>query len=251
MNLLKNKVVMITGVGRGLGRELVLAFAAEGCKVVGVARHADNLKETAALVPESGFLGHIADIANFDQLQTVVDDTVGRHGRIDILYNNAAIYPRVDFTVESAAEWARAIGVNVNGVANACKAVLPGMLKVGYGRIYNVGSFADIAPIVNSAAYSASKGAVRSLTKAIAADLQQHDVDIEVHEWIPGHLNTQMSGFTGIDPAVAAGWAVQLAKQPHARTRNCIFENDREWLPPKGLRQRIRDRFRSFLPHAD
>lgn len=251
MSLLKNKVVMITGVGRGLGRELVFAFAAQGCRVVGVARHEDNLQETASLVTDGDFSGHVADISSFMQLQAVVENTVSTHGGIDMLFNNAAVYPQVNFVDESADDWARAVAVNVNGVAYACKAVLPVMIRAGYGRIYNIGSFADIAPIANSAAYSASKGAVRSLTKAIAADLQHRNLDIEVHEWIPGHLKTQMSGFTGIDPAIAAGWAVQLAQQPHARTRNCIFENDREWLPPKGLRQRLKDRLRSLLPCAE
>ena len=81
--------------------------------------------------------------------------------------------------------------------------------------------------------------------KAIAADIRPLQADIEVHEWIPGHLRTRMSDFTGLDPAVAAEWGVQLVSMPHARTRNCIFENDREWLPPKGLKQRIKDRLLS------
>jgi NAD(P)-dependent dehydrogenase (short-subunit alcohol dehydrogenase family) len=103
---------------------------------------------------------------------SVVNETKSRFGRIDILFNNAAIYPKVSFLEESAQDWARAIDVNVNGVANCCKAVLPLMIAAGTGRIYNIGSFADLNPIENSAAYSASKGAVRALTKAIARDLQ-------------------------------------------------------------------------------
>ena len=251
MHELKNKVVIITGVGRGLGRELALAFAKESCVVIGFARSPENHQEIAALMPEGSFRGHVVDVADFSQVRAAVETTLSEFDRIDIVFNNAAVYPQVDFKVESADEWSHAMAVNVNGVAFVCKAVLPAMLKAGYGRIYNVGSFADIAPIANSAAYSASKGAVRSLTKAIAADISDVDADIEVHEWIPGHLRTRMSGFTGIDPAVAANWGVQLASQPHARTRNCIFENDQEWLPPKGLRERIRERLRALLPNLD
>jgi len=234
---------MITGVGSGLGRALAVAFAERGSRVIGVARREQTLHETAALVSAELFTGHVADVADFDAMKAIVE----QHDPIDILFNNAAVYPRVSFLDESPAEWARGIDTNVNGVANVCKAVLPGMIAAGYGRIYNVGSFADLAPIADSAAYSASKGAVRALTKAIAADVQALDADIEVHEWVPGHLKTQMSEFTGIDPAIAAEWGVQLASIEHARTPNCIFENDHEWLPPKRLKQRIKDKLRSLI----
>jgi NAD(P)-dependent dehydrogenase (short-subunit alcohol dehydrogenase family) len=240
--MLAGKVVMITGVGSGLGRALSQAFAANGCTVVGIARREETLRETEALVASAHFFGHIADVANFTEVEGVVAHCLANHARVDILFNNAAIYPKINFLDEPPDMWRRTIDVNVNGVANCCKAVLPAMIEAGSGRIYNVGSFADLTPIPDSAAYSASKGAVRALTKAIAQDLQHLEADIEVHEWIPGHLNTQMSGYTGIDPGEAALWAVDLASMSHARTRNCIFVNDKEWLPPKGLRRRIKEK---------
>lgn len=243
--MLANKVVVITGVGSGLGRALARAFVQQGCLVAGIARENKSLRETAEQIGSERFSGYIADVALYEEVSAAVAAVTRQHGRIDLLFNNAAIYPKINFLEESPAAWSRAIAVNINGVANCCKAVLPGMVAARYGRIYNIGSFADIAPIANSAAYSASKGAVRSLTKAIAADIQHTEADIEVHEWIPGHLKTRMSDFTGLEPAVAAAWAVQLASVPHARTPNCIFENDREWLPPRGLKQRIRDKLLS------
>jgi len=241
----ENKIIMITGVGSGLGQALAVACARQGNLVLGIARRQESLQDTAAAVGPDLFQGQVADVADFAAVKSAVDAWVARHGRIDVLFNNAAVYPRNNFLDEAATDWAQAIAININGVANCCKAVLPHMVKAGVGRIYNVGSFADLAPIAESAAYSASKGAVRALTKAIAADIRHIDADIEVHEWIPGHLRTQMSGFTGLEPAVAAEWGVRLASTPHARTRNCIFENDREWLPPKGLKQRIRDKLLS------
>lgn len=236
------KVVMITGVGRGLGRSLVRAFLERDSMVVGLARDQESFEGLPSTDAAGNFLGCVADVAKHDQVASVVEEIKGRYGRVDILFNNAAVYPRVNFLDESPNDWARAIDVNVNGVANCCKAVLPVMIEAGWGRIYNVGSFADLNPIGDSAAYSASKGAVRALTKAIARDLQGVEADIEVHEWIPGHLNTRMSGFTGSDPSIAAGWAVQLASMPAARTTNCIFVNDREWRPPKGLRRRLKEK---------
>ena len=246
-NPLKDKVVVVTGAGSGLGRALAVAFAGQGCHVAGIGRHAGTLEETAGLIEPGHFSPYVADVSVYDDVQNVITEIFQKNNGIDIVFNNAAVYPKRNFLQESPDEWQAAMAINVNGVAYVCKAVLPAMIKAGFGRIYNVGSFADISPIADSAAYSASKGALRSLTKGIAADLHQVDGDIEVHEWIPGHLNTQMSGYTGIDPARAAEWAVAIAKQPHARTRNCIFENDREWLPPRGLRQRVRDKVMGLL----
>jgi len=249
--MLTNKVVMVTGVGSGLGQALSVALAREGGRVIGIARREESLAETSKLAHATehhgSFQGYVADVSDFAAVEAVVAEVAETSGAIDILFNNAAVYPHISFMQESAEDWARAINVNVNGVANVCKAVLPGMLSAGRGRIFNLGSFADLAPIPDSAAYSASKGAVRALTKAIAADLADVDADIEVHEWIPGHLKTQMSGFTGIEPEIAAGWGVQLAAMERARTPNCIFENDHEWLPPKRLKERVLDKLRSIV----
>jgi short-subunit dehydrogenase len=116
------------------------------------------------------------------------------------------------------------------------------MIENDFGRIFNVGSWADREPIADSAAYSATKGALHALTKAIAVDVARHDVDVEIHEWLPGRLNTQMSDFSGKDPAVAAQWAVQIASRPHASKKNCIYEHDAEWQPPRSLKQRLLSR---------
>ena len=118
----------------------------------------------------------------------------------------------------------------------------PLMINAGFGRIYNVGSWADIAPLKNSAAYSCSKGGVHALTKAVATDIADLNLDIEVHEWLPGHLKTQMSEYTGIDPSISAGWAVMIANQPQASGKNRIFVHDHEWIPPKRLKNRIKEK---------
>lgn len=237
----ESRIVMITGVGGGLGRAMALSFARAGWRVIGVAHREESLRDAEGSIGPEHFSGYLADVANAAEVADAVAASMENHGRIDVLFNNAAVYQKVNFLDESPADWARTMAVNVNGIANCCKSVLPHMIEAGRGRIFNVGSFADLAPIGNSAAYSASKGAVHALTKAIARDIEHLGTDIEVHEWIPGHVNTQMSGFTGLEPEIPAGWAVELASMPRARTPNCVFQNDRELLPPKRLAHRARD----------
>jgi NADP-dependent 3-hydroxy acid dehydrogenase YdfG len=239
IELLEDKIVVITGAGGGLGRELAKAFCARGARVMGLGRNIGKLDETASAIGKGYFEVYCADVSDFAQVKSAVAQILEAHGRIDLLFNNAAVYPKVNFLDESASDFAHALLINVAGVANTCKAVLPSMIENGFGRIFNLGSWADRAPIANSAVYSAAKGAVHALTKAIAADIAHHDADIEVHEWLPGHLNTQMSEFTGMDPAVAAAWAVAIASMPHASRRSCIYEQNREWQPPKSIKQRL------------
>lgn len=238
--MLEDKVVVITGVAGGLGSALARAFIAEGCYVVGITRSAASGN---ALTDELGerFVILSADVSNPNEVAVAFNEISERFGRVDYLFNNAAVYPRKNFLDESAQEWLDAILINLGGISNCCKSAIPLMMKSGYGRIYNLGSFADIRPIKNSVAYSCSKGGVHGLTKAIAADIEYLQQDIEIHEWVPGHLKTKMSDFTGIDPAVSAAWAVNIAKGTIKSSKNStLFENDKEWLPPVSFKQRLK-----------
>jgi NADP-dependent 3-hydroxy acid dehydrogenase YdfG len=236
--MLKNKVVLITGAGSGLGRALAQVFCQEGCRVFGLGRQQKSLEETANIINSENFTYHVVDVLDYDKLVSTFNKVFEKYHAIDFVFNNAAVYPKVNFIDESAQAFSEAIAINVVGVANVCKAALPIMLNKGNGRIYNLGSWADLSPIADSAAYSASKGAIHALSKSIAEDIAHLETQVEVHEWIPGHLNTQMSAYTGIDPLVSAGWAVALAQQVNI-TKNSIFERDQMWLPPKSLKKRI------------
>ncbi len=237
--MLKNKVVMVTGAGGGLGSALVKAFLAKGAIVIGVGRNHQALEQVNAEMNSDAFSFYQADIIQYDEVQQVVTKVVDLHGRIDYLFNNAAVYPKVNFLDETADGFLQALNINVGGAVNCSKVILPIMIKNNFGRVFNLGSWAHLGPIENSAVYSASKAAVHSLTKAIAKDIEHLNVNVQVHEWIPGHLKTQMSEFTGIDPALAASWAVMHAEADNDN-KNTIYNEADEWLPPKSLKERLK-----------
>lgn len=220
---------------------MATAFVEEGAIVVGLGRSIKTLEETQSSINNQLFSFIQVDISDDGKLKKAVDQIVNKHQRIDYLFNNAAVYPKVNFLDETAGAFSEALNINVSGVANCCKAVLPIMIDNEFGRIFNLGSWADLDPMENSAVYSASKGAMHALTKAIAADIAHHDVDVQVHEWIPGQLKTQMSGFTGIEPSLSASWAVAIVQSGNDK-KNCIFDRDQEWLPPKSLKERLKSK---------
>ena len=237
------KVVVITGAGSGLGRELSAVFAnAPGMRVIGLGRDTEKLEATAKAIDGSQFSYKLLDVSDADAISRVVEEILREHQHIDILFNNAAVYQKVSFLEETPQDWANSVATNLSGIANMCKAVLPGMIDRNFGRIYNVGSWAHLGPIEDSAAYSTTKGGVHVLTKAIARDIARLGKNVQVHEWIPGHMKTQMSGFTGIDPALAAQWGLEVATRLQASANGCIFENNREWQPPKSFARKVKDK---------
>lgn len=236
------KIILITGAGSGLGRALALGLVQSGATVIGFGSRAAPLLETASQTGNDRFSWYAVDVSDATHVTGIVQQIVEKFGRIDVLINSAAVYPKTSFLEQDAESWMRTIAINLGGVANCCRAVLPSMIHQGRGRIINVGSFADLAPIPNSSSYAASKGGLRALTKAIGADLGNNYPDIICVEWIPGHLNTQMSNFTGMDPAACVEWALKIINLPPGSRNAMIFEEDHEHVPPKALRSRIKEK---------
>jgi NAD(P)-dependent dehydrogenase (short-subunit alcohol dehydrogenase family) len=234
------RVIVVTGALRGLGRSLLAESIARGHSAVGIARR--PVSGAAPDLPEGASLQE-ADLRDTDAFTSALERILATHGRIDVLFNNAAVYPAENLLSEPLDSFLETFQVNVHAVAAASRTVLPTMIRQGYGRIFNLGSWAHLSPIGNSAAYSASKGALHALTKAISRDLEavRGDSDVQIHEWIPGHLNTAMGRYAGLDTAVVAKWGLALAtSSPSDRSR--IYEQDREWSPPRSRLGRLRDR---------
>lgn len=230
---------MITGASAGLGRALVKAVVARGDIAVGLARRGAALKETGSGLDLDRFLGIVADVRNYDEVAAAAAQAQERFGRIDALFANAAIYPRGHVHEQDSAEALDVFAVNVVGVANAIRAVLPGMMQSAHGRIVTIGSFADRGPLPDSWAYSASKGALHALTKAAAAEARGDFPDILVNEWIPGALNTSMGISEGLDPSVSAAWGLKWIDLPPGGPNGQIFDRDEMMQPPLSFKRKL------------
>ncbi|MBI5659090.1 MAG: SDR family oxidoreductase [Nitrosomonadales bacterium] len=237
-----DKVVVITGAGSGLGRALAVGLVRRGATVVGLGSREPPLRETSELIGDGRFSWHVVDVSEAEKVTGTINLVADAFGRIDVLVNNAAIYPKISFLEQDAESWMRAIAVNLGGAANCCRAALPHMMRRGSGRIINVGSYADLSPIPNSSAYAASKGGLHALTKAIAADLGNAYPDIICAEWMPGPMKTRMGDPGGTDPSVCAEWALRIIEQPRGGRKVIIFEKDREHTPPKSLKSRVKEK---------
>ena len=158
------------------------------------------------------------------------------------LINNAAVYPRGDLLSEPPSHIMDCVAVNLGGMVNCALMALADMTEAGHGRILNVSTFADLAPLPGSSAYSVSKGAARIFTRALIADVCDRFPRIVINDWMPGQLATRMGLADGLDPAVAAHWGVALALSDDPSLTGSIFERDAEQLPPRSLKRRLVER---------
>ena len=191
---LENKVALVTGASRGIGRAVALLFARTGCKVI-VNYRADNKSadEVVRLVEKAGAeaLAIQADVANFEAVTAMIDRAVSRFGKIDIVVNNAGIWEYNPIDTMTAASLERTIDINVLGSFYPLMAAVPHMKKRKSGSIINISSTAGQRGESFYSPYAASKGAVISLTKSLAVELAAYN--IRVNCVAPGWVETDMS----------------------------------------------------------
>ena len=191
MGKLEDRMAVVTGGARGIGRAIVEAFAAEGANVA----IADVLprRDAAPVLAEVERAGRRGiyvrtDVAREDQVRSMVEAVQEALGRIDVLVNNAGILSRSPLERMPVEEWDRVLGVNLRGTFLCCRAVLPRMLGRGNGRIINVASQIGQAGEAGLAHYSASKGGIIAFTKALAREVATRGV--LVNAIAPGPIST-------------------------------------------------------------
>jgi len=202
MGRLDGKVCVITGAGGGMGREAALLFTAEGAHVCAADVVLDAVEETVEACSGDAFAARV-DVTDEQQVEEMMAATAGRFGGIDVLYNNAGISPAddasiLDTTVEA---WQRVQDVNAKGVFLCCKHGIPRLLDRGGGSIVNVASFvALLGAATSQISYTASKGAVLSMTRELAVQFAREG--IRVNALCPGPVETPLLlSIYGSDPA--------------------------------------------------
>ncbi len=190
-----NKVVIVTGASRGLGREYARQFARRGANVA--VNDVRDCAETLAVVEFEGAAGISAhtDVTSADSTRDMADAVLDRFGRIDVLVNNAGLYGSLTFRPFDAldeAEWDKVMAVNVKGLWQCSKAVLPAMKEQQSGSIINISSLAATYGMPNGLHYTASKAAVLGITRGMAREVGRYNV--RVNSVAPNVVDTEATG---------------------------------------------------------
>jgi 3-oxoacyl-[acyl-carrier protein] reductase len=197
MARLTGKRAIVTGAGRGIGRAIALAFAAEDASLVITSRSESELRAVAAEARQFGVDVAVipADVSKKDDVETVIATA----GAVDILVNNAGVHGPVGaFSDADLEQWWAAMQINLGGTVRFCQGVIPGMVARGGGRIINLSGGGATSPRPNLAAYSVSKTAIVRLTENLAEELRPFN--ILVNAIAPGTVNTRLH-----DDVLAAG----------------------------------------------
>ncbi len=196
--LLKDKVALVTGASKGIGKAVSLAFAKEGASLIVCSRTKSQIEEVGAAIRATGrkCLTAVAAVEREADVTQMVSNGLAEFGKIDILVNNAGISSPKPFFETSMSDWEEALAVNLKGIVLCIRAVLPHMLQRGVGKIINIASAAGLRGLPGSPAYTASKFAVVGLTQALGDEVV--GTGIQVNVICPGPVKTELFDTTPV-----------------------------------------------------
>ncbi len=192
--LLQDRIALVTGSGRGIGRAIALRLAGSGAQVVVNYRaNAATAEETVAAIQQDGgrAVAVQADVSVFADAERLVAETLESFGRLDILVNNAGVTRDMLLATMTEADWDLVLNTNLKGAFNCCRAAIRTMLRQRYGRIVNVSSVAGLAGQAGQVNYSAAKAGLIGLTKALAKEVGPRN--ITVNAVAPGYVPTDLT----------------------------------------------------------
>lgn len=221
-NLLENKVALVTGSSRGIGRTIAIAYAMLGAKVI--INYAGGSTEAEETVNEISALGGIAtcvqfDVSHFNLTQETIKGLEKEHGSIDILVNNAGVSYDNLFVKFKEDEWDKTLDTNLKGAFNCSRALAMSMMRKRSGKIINISSVVGLTGNAGQSAYSASKAGLIGLTKSLALELASRN--IQVNTIAPGYIATDMTSALSTEvlskitekiPAEKVGDPIEVAK---------------------------------------
>lgn len=187
--LLNGKTALITGGGRGIGREIALTFARQGARIAVAARTSEQVEQVAREIG-NGAIALVCDVSDSESVTRMFSDMRERLGEADILVNNAGIAESATIVNTTDELWHRHISINLSGTFYCTRAALPAMLKKGWGRVINVASIAAKTGAPYVAAYTASKHGVLGLTRTVSLEVATKGVT--VNAICPGYVETDM-----------------------------------------------------------
>jgi 3-oxoacyl-[acyl-carrier protein] reductase len=222
---LKDKVALVTGAARGIGREIAVSFAKEGCDIVAWDINMQETDELARTVEGYGrkLMAQEVDITDAAKVSEAVNKILDKLGKVDILVNNAGITKDNLLLRMSEAEWDAVIDVNLKGTFNCIKAASKLMIKQRSGKIINIASIIGIIGNAGQANYSASKAGIIALTKTMAKELACRNIN--VNAVAPGFIQTEMTAKLPEDVKQKMLEAIPLSKfgSPKDVAALCVF----------------------------
>jgi NAD(P)-dependent dehydrogenase (short-subunit alcohol dehydrogenase family) len=190
---LSERVAIVTGASQGIGRAIAVCLAHWGARVTLAARQRERLQDTARLVQEAGSAACVVatDVTRAEQVQAMVDTTLERFGRLDVLVNNAGTMLQRPFLELSESDWHGVLDTNLTSMFLCCQRVGQHFMAQQGGKIINIASHWALIGVSNVAPYCASKGGVVQLTRALAVEWARHN--ITVNAVAPGYIATEMN----------------------------------------------------------
>ena len=212
--LLKDKVAVISGGGRGIGREIALAYARAGANVVVAARTVGAMEQTKTEIEAIGLQALVVptDLRQPESVQSLAKQTVDRLGRVDVLVNNSGVGgPSAPLWEIELADWEETFAVNVRGTYLCCKAFLPDMIKRRSGSIIIIGSMSGKRPLLNRTPYAASKMALVGLARTLAWETGPYNIRVNVIS--PGAVEGERIEWVIHKQAESQGISLEEARQ--------------------------------------